>query len=251
MTARTIVIGDIHGQFDHLRRLWGRLPAITEADTVVFLGDYIDRGAQSREVIEFVRGLSAQIPARIVTLMGNHERMLLDAYEKEMVAPLLPPPNGCLAAYLSLTGEALAVNDDDKHEQLLRRLKVREWLPPSIYDWLTELQLWYEDEHAIYVHAGLEGEGKVWSHPTQSQEGALLWMREDDFWKGYSGKRLVFGHTVTTHLPTDHLNWLGRQFDDPGDVWIRGDLIGVDTGCGKGGFLSAVVLPSLDIYESR
>jgi hypothetical protein len=132
-------------------------------------------------------------------------------------------------------------------------------LPPGGYNFVVtpgrmvqrRLPLWYEDERAIYVHAGLEGEGRVWFHPTKSQEMALLWMREDDFWTGYSGKRLVFGHTVTSYLPLDHLNWIEKVFDDKGDVWIRSDLIGIDTGCGKGGFLSAVELPGLKVYESR
>jgi serine/threonine protein phosphatase 1 len=247
MSGKTIAIGDIHGDIDHLLTLWERLPELTADDTVVFIGDYIDRGPHSRKVIEFVRQLPGQTPARVVTLMGNHERMLLDAYERDECESLLPPTNGCLATYLSFTED----KTNDRSEQLLRRLRVREWLPEDVYKWMASLQLWYEDEWAIYVHAGLEGEGKIWFHPTQSKEGPLLWMREEDFWTEYSGKRLVFGHTLTSMLPCDHLGWLDRQFDDKRDVWFRGDLIGIDTGCGKDGFLSAIELPGLKVYESR
>lgn len=247
MQEKTIAIGDIHGDLAQLRTLWERLPALTASDTVVFLGDYVDRGPDSRGVIEFLRGLPTHTPARVVTLMGNHEQILLDAYEGRNHEPLWPPTNGVMATYLSFTGEAFESSED----QFARMLKVTDWLPPDVYQWIKALPLWYEDEHAIYVHAGLEGEGKVWFHPTKSQEESLLWMREDDFWKGYTGKRLVFGHTVTNYLPLDHLNWLDKVFDDKRDVWFRGDLIGVDTGCGKGGFLSAVELPSLSVYESR
>jgi serine/threonine protein phosphatase 1 len=247
MEERTVAIGDIHGDLAQLLTLWERLPVLTASDTLVFLGDYVDRGPDSRGVIEFIRSLPSRTPARVVALMGNHEQILLDAYEGGNSEPLWPPSNGVMATYLSFTGEAF----DGSEQQFERMLKVKEWLPTDVYRWMKALPLWYEDERAIYVHAGLEGEDKVWFHPTKSQGTSLLWMREDDFWKGYSGKRLVFGHTVTSCLPLDHLNWLDKVFDDKRDVWFRGDLIGIDTGCGKGGFLSAVGLPGLDVYESR
>jgi serine/threonine protein phosphatase 1 len=247
MKGKTIAIGDIHGDLEHLRNLWSRLPELTTGDVVVFLGDYFDRGPDSRGVVEFIRGLDERTPARVVALMGNHEQILLDAYERDECHNLMPPSNGVLATYLSFTGEELG----DREQQIARMLRVREWLPTDVYQWMRALPRWHEDEHAIYVHAGLEGEGKVWFHPTKSQDEALLWMREADFWTGYSGKRLVFGHTVTSVLPCDHLNFVEKMFDDKRDVWFRGDLIGIDTGCGKGGFLSAIELPSLKVYESR
>jgi serine/threonine protein phosphatase 1 len=247
MKEKTIAIGDVHGDLRHLLTLWERLPPLTASDTVVFLGDYVDRGPDSRGVIDFVRSLPSRTPARVVALMGNHEQIFLDAYENGNSQSLWPPSNGVMATYLSFTGEAF----DGSDQQMERMLDIKGWLPADVYQWMKALPLWYEDERAIYVHAGLEGEGKVWFHPTKSQEESLLWMREDDFWRGYSGKRLVFGHTVTSTLPLDHLNWIENIFDDKRDVWFRGDLIGIDTGCGKGGFLSAIELPSLDVYESR
>jgi serine/threonine protein phosphatase 1 len=247
MIKRTIAIGDIHGSLRDLRTLWERLPRLTAADTLVFLGDYLDRGPDSRGVIEFVRGLTGRTPAKVVALKGNHEQIFLDAYERNECRNLLPPSNGALATYLSFTNQ----QGGDEGRHIDRMLRVREWLPADVYQWMKDLPLWYEDEYAIYVHAGLEGEGQVWFHPTESQEEALLWMREADFWTGYSGKCLFFGHTVTSYLPCDHLNFVEQMFDDKRDVWFRQNLIGIDTGCGKGGFLSAIELPSLTVYESR
>lgn len=57
------------------------------------------------------------------------------------------------------------------------------------------------------------------------------------FFSSYRGKRVVFGHTPATRLP-QHLSVHTPQ--DPGDVFLAGDVIGIDTGCGSGGFLSAV-----------
>jgi serine/threonine protein phosphatase 1 len=246
MSKRTFAIGDIHGELWHLRALWSRLPELTTDDTVVFLGDYVDRGPDSRGVIEFVRQLSGHTQARVIPLMGNHEQILLDAYEEGRCDSLVPPSNGVPATYRSFTGEAI-----ESAEQFQRMLEVSRWLPGDVYEWMKALPLWYEDEHAIYVHAGLGGEGKVWFHPTKSDETALLWMREPDFWTGYTGKRIIFGHTATSYLPCDHLNFVEKIFDDNRDVWFRDDLIGIDTGCGKGGFLSAIELPALKVHESR
>lgn len=246
MNKRTIAIGDIHGDLEQLRTLWSRLPELTSDETVIFVGDYVDRGPDSRGVVEFVRHLNQHTRARVVTLMGNHEQMLLEAYEEGKCESLVPPSNGVMATYRSFTGEAV-----ETAGQFQRMLEVRRWLPEDVYRWMKDLPLWYEDEFAIYVHAGLEGEGEVWSHPAKSDETALLWMREPDFWTGYKGKRIVFGHTATFYLPCSHLNFIEKAFDDKRDVWFRGDLVGIDTGCGKGGFLSAVELPNLKVYESR
>ncbi|HEY0320066.1 MAG TPA: metallophosphoesterase family protein [Pyrinomonadaceae bacterium] len=246
MKKRTFAIGDIHGDMEHLRHLWSKLPDLTSGDTVVFLGDYVDRGPDSRGVVEFVRQLPLHTPARVVALMGNHEQILLDAYEHGKCDSLMPPSNGVSATYRSFKGEAV-----EGAVQFQQMLEVRGWLPADVFEWMKSLPRWYEDEYAIYVHAGLEGEGKVWFHPTKSDETTLLWMREPDFWTGYTGKRIVFGHTVTSYLPLDHLGFIEKVFDDKQDVWFRGDLIGIDTGCGKGGFLSAIELPSLNVYESR
>ncbi len=244
---RTFAIGDIHGELGELELLLKRLPPLTADDTVVFLGDYLDRGSSSLQVLERVEAFRVASLGPCILLRGNHE----DAWLHSLAAPnpgfLLPEGNGCLATLRSFV-DCSELSDLDLCAQLLQPAT---WFPPFWRDWLAQLQLWYEDEHAIYVHAGLDGEGDVWRHPSQSKPQSLMWMREKDFFTRYRGKRVVFGHTTTNMLSTEHLNFIERIFDDPADVWKRGDLIGIDTGCGKGGFLSAVELPSGKIYESR
>lgn len=245
---RTFVIGDIHGDLAALETILGKLPDLDAEDSVVFLGDYVDRGPDSRGVVERVRAFAAAGPAKVVTLRGNHEDKWIDCWAEPDPGFLLPPGNGCVAMFQSYAG--LPPGELDR-ESFARFLDVRSWLPEDVVAWFRTLPLWYEDEHAIYVHAGLEGEGTVWAHPRDSSAKSLLWMREKDFYKGYSGKRLVFGHTKTSDLPVDHIGPIKKLFDDPADVWFRDDLIAIDTGCGKGGWLSAVELPRLKVYESR
>ena len=78
---RTIVIGDVHGCYNELKELVLTLETEGEyrkgIDKLVFLGDYIDRGSDSRLVIEFIRNLQKEND-NVIALMGNHEDMLLD-----------------------------------------------------------------------------------------------------------------------------------------------------------------------------
>jgi serine/threonine protein phosphatase 1 len=159
----------------------------------------------------------------------------------------MPERNGCIEmmrSYVDTSGMT-------QEQQYALLMEPARWLPAEDVAWFKSLPVWYEDEHAIYVHAGLDGKNGAWKHPNQGREVAMLWTRNSDFWVQYEGKTLCFGHTPVEVLPNDHLNWLQQIFDRKDDVWKRGALLGIDTGCGKGGFLSAVELPRRKVYESR
>jgi serine/threonine protein phosphatase 1 len=252
MQARTFAIGDIHGNLVHLDALFRALPELRETDTVVFIGDYVDRGPDSKGVVARVRALASTGPARVVWLRGNHEDQWVVSTRGPNPAFLFPPGNGCGQMYRSFTGgPPLEPGEALGPIELSAMFEVGKWLPADVIEWMDSLPLWYEDEHAIYVHAGLADGGDGWAHPREGASTSLLWQRDRDFFRSYEGKRVVFGHTPVELLPVDHLGFLASLFDDPHDVWKRGHLVGVDTGCGKGGFLSAIELPSGKVYESR
>src|SRR5688500_18487648 len=74
----SIAIGDIHGNVSALNDLLAQVePTLTSTDTLVFLGDYVDRGAQSSQVVERILKLRTESAATVVTLKGNHEDWLL------------------------------------------------------------------------------------------------------------------------------------------------------------------------------
>jgi len=246
VSARTFVIGDIHGDSAALDRLLARLPSLDADDTVLFVGDYVDRGPDPKGVVERVRAHARAAPHKVVTLRGNHEDKWVRSYADPDVPYLVQIGNGCGATYRSYTGGAPLADDQSLDmAELPRMLEVKSWFPADVHAWMDALELWYEDAHAIYVHAGLDGDGTTWKHPRDSSPKPLLWMREPSFYAHYHGKRVVFGHTPVAELP------LPPGDTDPTDVWFRNDLIAVDTGSGKGGFLSAVELPSLKVYDSR
>jgi serine/threonine protein phosphatase 1 len=153
--------------------------------------------------------------------------------------------NGCAATFRSFTGGAVLGEDETVEiDEYPRLLDVPAWFPRDVFVWMKEqLELFYEDEHAIYVHAGLERDGDSgWKLPSDSDPQSILWMRDPSFYKTYKGKRLIFGHNPVSELPVE---------DSTGGAWVHGDLVGLDTGSGKGGFLSALELPAMKLYESR
>ena len=232
-----------------MESLLGKLPILAD-DTLVFIGDYVDRGTDSKGVVDLVRDLAKERKDRTVLLRGNHEDQWVESYEQPDVPFLVQRINGCMNTYRSFLGQPMLTEEESfEREEFLRYINVAGWLPTEVADWMATLQLWYEDEHGIYVHAGLElDEQGRWKHPADCAKKPLLWMRKNEFFLNYKGKPLVFGHTPVLDLPPD----LTRELDPLSDgVWKRGDLIGIDTGCGKGGFLSAVELPSGNVYESR
>ncbi len=249
MARRTFAVGDIHGETTHLFKVMSCLPKLTEEDTLVFLGDYIDRGPNSAQVVDYVRKLQGSLKAKVVTLRGNHEDAWLRVVERGWNAFVAPPGNGCLAAMRSYTGGPPAQEDELPTADERPLLESGKFFPPEVVAWFRSLPFWYEDEHAIYVHAGLPRGDDGFLHPSAVAEPlALLWLRDENFFRNYRGKLVVFGHTRTEYLPPE---LSGYTPEDPTDLWAGENVVGIDTGCGNGGFLTALELPALNVYESR
>jgi serine/threonine protein phosphatase 1 len=250
MMTRTIVVGDIHGALDHLDRLLAKLPDLDAGDTLVFLGDYIDRGPQSMEVVARVRALQAAGPARVIALRGNHEDAWLRVIDAGWEGFLFPPGNGCLATFRSYVGgpppprRAIATMEE------FAAMSRGGFFPADVVAWMRALPTWYEDAHGIYVHAGLAERDGRWLHPREHTDHApLLWTRTMRFFRDYRGPRVVVGHTRTETLPPE-LSYYTPE--DPTDLWAGPCVTALDTGAGSDeGFLTALELPGLAVYESR
>jgi serine/threonine protein phosphatase 1 len=249
MAGRTFAIGDIHGELGHLRAVLAKLPVLEAADTLVFLGDYIDRGPDSAKVVAALRGLSRELSAKVVCLRGNHEDAWLRVIDTGWDEFVFPPRNGCLATMRSFVGGAAPREAEMPAAHEAEALFGGSFFPADVVAWMRELPYFYEDQHAIYVHAGLpEGPGGF-LHPSMVPDPiVMLWLRTSAFFAKYRGKPVVVGHTVTEDLPQELSQYTP---EDPTDLFAGEAVFGLDTGCGNGGFLSMLELPSRAVYESR
>jgi serine/threonine protein phosphatase 1 len=244
MANRTIVVGDIHGDIQALDALMLKLPTLSSGDTLVFLGDYVDRGPDSAGVIDAVRHrIPDSTPAQVVALRGNHEDAWLRVIDKGWPEFVLPVSNGCRECF-----QSFQANPDSSTE--VEPLFSGGFFPADVVEWMRDLPYYYEDDHGIYVHAGLPKVDGRWLHPSKAKDPrVLLWMRSRDFFVHYSGKSVVVGHTVTRTLPAELSMYTP---EDPDDMfWAGGCVYAIDTGAGKGGFLTALEFPGGTVYESR
>lgn len=249
MGGRTFAIGDIHGDLAALNKLFARLPNLVADDTVVFLGDYIDRGPDAAGVVARLRELEATCPAKVVALRGNHEDAWLRVIDAGWPEFILPRSNGCFESYRSFIGSSQPIAGEAPSSDEMMAMLGGKFFPGDVIDWMRQLPFFFEDDHAIYVHAGIKRAGGGFPHPSEVvPRRALLWLRDRDFFENYRGKLVVFGHTTTRMLPSE-LSMYSPE--DPADLWAGPACVGLDTACGKGGFLTAFELPARTVYESR
>jgi len=209
----TYVVGDIHGCYYTLKKLISSLN-IQESDKLIFLGDYIDRGPHSKDVVEYVKNLSKD--KSVIALKGNHEQMCVYGFDKQLWLH-----NGgveTLKSYDDRTPEEKKMPSFKEKEARQIWLKNQPTISKEHMEWIMDLPLYHEDENYFYVHAGVN---PVLSLDEQTEQD-MLWIREPfiqsekDF-----NKTIIFGHTPFKK------------------VFMETNKIGIDTGCVYGNYLTA------------
>ncbi len=209
---KIFAIGDIHGCVDKLKALMEKIPVDCVNDTLIFIGDYIDRGPGSFDVVDYLVELKKRHPD-IVFLKGNHEDMLQKYLEgTDRLTYLFNGGQRTLDSYL---------NRQNKSEFSP--------IPSNHLDFYKSLVLHYQTEDYLFVHAGLRE-----NVPLDKQNPEeLLWIREDFIYSKFDfGKRVVFGHT---------------PFAEP---LLLPNKIGIDTGAVYGNQLTCVQLPELIFFSA-
>jgi len=216
-----IAIGDVHGCLDALEALLARLPPERE---LVFLGDFVDRGPESAQVLRTVEELARRRPC--VLLMGNHEAMMAEACENREA----------IGIWLANGGNATLESYGEEPLEWSRRPAERRALP-GYARFHAGLRLYHEDADAIYVHAGLDV--RIPRLADQRPE-VLLWIRERFFRSAaqWQGKPIVFGHTPTQSMGLPR-----------GAIFRSHRLYGIDTGCVYGGMLTALDPASEELWQ--
>lgn len=200
----TYVIPDIHGCIRTLEVLLERKVKLRRTDRVIFLGDYIDRGPDSAAVVDYILGL-IDSGYGVVTLMGNHERMLLDAFEGDRAMESIWIINAGLTTVASYRRRFPELFDSDT------------FLPESHFRFFSRLPYYRIEGKTILVHGGIN---YTIDDPFQDKE-AMLWLRADELPESFMpGYRVIHGHTPKPLHAI--LERLGRD-------GVR--LINLDAGC--------------------
>ncbi|PWE32425.1 serine/threonine protein phosphatase [Maritimibacter sp. 55A14] len=223
MTRRLYAIGDIHGQRAKLEEVHDRITADKDAcgdpaAPVVHLGDLVDRGPDSRGVIErLIAGIEGGEPWH--ALRGNHDQMFqlfLEGDDDPMMESWLRPGMGgqeTLASYgvIAAADRPLAVI----------RAEARDAVPAAHREFLAALAPWHREGDVLCVHAGIRPGVAL---EEQSEED-LYWIREE-FLSARSPHPWLVLHG---HTPVERVTHCGNR-------------VAIDTGAGFGGPLSAVVV---------
>ena len=133
---RTFIVGDIHGRCAQLLNLLDMLPRDPETDTLVFLGDLIDRGADAPGCVSHVAKLCTENPERVICLRGNHEQMLMDFVDGHSNLWLTPVVGG-ERTFEQYTGRSVRV-DSEKDLDEMRELFAQKF-PAEQLAFLEEL----------------------------------------------------------------------------------------------------------------
>jgi serine/threonine protein phosphatase 1 len=211
MTNRRIIIGDIHGHYDALMSLM-KIVAPSSEDQVYFLGDLIDRGPNSAQVVEFV------IRNNYPCLRGNHEEMLLDTLDTEEIDPELYKSWLYNGGYSTIT----SYNNN---------------IPTEHIEWMRNLPSYLDLGDIWLVHAGVNPNMSIQEQTSEQ----FCWIREEFHSMSepyFADKLIVTGHTITFTLP-------GVK---PGKIAAGPGWLGIETGVyhSKSGWLTA-----LDVDQSR
>ncbi len=195
----TYVIPDIHGRYDLLSDALAAIAVRPGGETgaIVTIGDYVDKGPHSKQVIDrLLPGLARG--RRLVALKGNHDAMMVEA--------LRDPAK--MAAWMAKGGDAaLASYGGDPAE-----------VPKAHIAWLDQLRLMHVDAHRLYVHAGVEPGIAL----SQQSEATLLWKRyPKGFSEGFGELHVVHGHD---NFPDGPLLYEGRTNLDT-QAWRTGRLM--------------------------
>lgn len=202
---RVYAVGDIHGRLDLLDPLLARIDADldghpTDASVQIFLGDYIDRGQASAQVIERLIRRAETFPT--VCLKGNHEACLLEFLDNPEVLTAWSR-NGGLTTLMSYGVEPVLHTDVDTRSTLSDALGRA--MPPHHHQFLATLPLTFGCGDFFFVHAGIRPGIPI----ARQREEDLLWIRDAFLCHEASFEKVVVhGHTpvMEPEIRTNRIN---------------------------------------------
>lgn len=241
----TIAVGDVHGNLDALLDLLDRLlPTMRQEDTLVFLGDLIDRGPDSRGVIEQLVNLRDQASFETVFLLGNHELWMLDSLRDATKHhwALSCSAFATIASYGPEVAEDLRRRFGEAGPRLFEETiampyeQFFERLPSAHLALFKGMRHFHQSPDVTCVHGGVRLDG---TPPSEDDGGSLVW-GHPDFPEEYRGDaNVVYGHH-------------DDAIEDPNGCLqprvLNGRTFGIDTI--SHGVLTAMRFPELKVFQS-
>ena len=183
---RLLVVSDIHGCYNQFIQLLQKAK-LTKEDRLIVLGDFIDRGPDSKKMIDILIKIQELFPKTIV-LRGNHEDLLLE-YLKGRLSHHIFLFNGGNTTIKSYLG--------DYNAGMLKRPFIEDF-PKEHYKFLNDLPYRYETEEYLFVHAGLRP-----NIPLEKQtEEDMTWIRGEFLYSFHDfGKKVIHGHSANEYGP--------------------------------------------------
>lgn len=220
---RILMISDIHGCYTPFRQLLEKVDYHPDRDTLMLLGDYVDRGPMSKETVEQVKYLVHDY--QVTALRGNHDQRLVDLIRTDDAA--------VQAKFLEHGGLQTLQSycdfiDKDVDQELLNqaRIHIQQHFMDHI-EFLESLPLYHEDSYHIYVHAGINPSYADWRK--QPNYDFMYIKKPFHDARLDLNKPVVFGHTRAIEL------------HDSADIWFQDDKIGIDGGCAYGMQLNCLI----------
>jgi len=239
----TFAVGDIHGQVAPLVALLATLaPEIAAADTVVFLGDYVDRGRDSKAVVDTILEFTASTPATVVSLLGNHEEWMLRTMSDPTDHAWLLGMDGLttIASYSADAAAAISTAARANRGALYGRSMALPYerffdaMPEAHREFFATLRRFHDTADCLCSHGGLDPD----VDSLAGQGRALVW-GGPGFPERYAGSRpVVYGHHNDAVLDAD--DWPHAR--------VMGVTYGLDTIAH--GVLTAIRLPGPRFYQS-
>lgn len=223
---RTIMISDIHGCIDQLNQMLHSIKFNSIDDQLILLGDYVDRGPNSKAVVDKVIELVSMHNA--IALRGNHDQRLVDLINNDsaLIRSKFIEHGGIqtLQSYCDINNMNNEISDE-----ILNQAKdtIKTFFGHHI-DFLSELPLFHEDYDHIYVHAGLNPNFIDWKN---QPEYDFMYIKDEFIQHAFEdlNKRVIFGHTRTIDI------------HGTSDIWFSKDKIGIDGGCAYGLQLNCLI----------
>lgn len=232
---RTIVISDIHGYYQTFVSLLINVSYSLSNDQLVLLGDYVDGGPASLEVVRMIQLMSKNSNVRIIG--GNHDEMFirwLDGDEYPRFRYRSHHIGG-----LQTIRSFCPLFQSEKNESETRNYIQQKYSHEICF--LRNLPSYYEDDNHIYVHAGIDPKQNDWKLTSRRN---FRWIRGRFYRKDGSlpiSKTVIFGHEACSQLHGNEDNftpWFGRQ------------MIGIDGGIKFGKYLNALIIEQSGEYRS-